>query len=68
MKGTCLKTNKLGHVGSSKERKKLKEGRTEGRRRWGEERVKLLQNVRREPKSTGQQTVREGKTRADKTK
>lgn len=42
--------------------KKQKEGGTEGRRRWGEE---CLQNVRREPKSTGQQTVREGKTRAD---
>lgn len=39
--------------------KKQKEGRTEGRRWWGEE---CLQNVRREPKSTGQQTVREGKT------
>lgn len=28
--------------------------------------MKLLQYVKRGPKSTGQQTVREGKTRADK--
>lgn len=28
--------------------------------------MKLFQNVRREPKSTGQQTVTEGKTGADK--
>lgn len=61
-KSECDDPNKPEHVGSSKEEKQ-KDGRTDGRRRWGEE---CLQNVRREPKSTGQQTVREGKTRADK--
>lgn len=45
-----MKTNKPEHMGSSKGEKQ-KGGRTEGRRR----RVK---NVGREPKSTGQQTVR----------
>lgn len=61
-----MKTNKPEHVGSSKGQ------RTERRRRrrrdgdgvgGGEGGVK---NVSREPKSTGQQTVREGETGADK--
>lgn len=53
-------------MGSSKEGKNRKKAGQRGDEGGGEERAKLLQNVGRGPKSTGQQTVREGKTRADK--
>lgn len=55
-----MRTNKPEHV-AVKNRRKAGQMEVEG----GVKNVS--ESVRREPKSTGQQTVREGKTRADKT-